>query len=196
MNSRTKISIAHSELQIVSMVGKVFHSKYDDKLEEKETWKDVSKDLQKNLAYHYLYDIIREFWRGSGDSKAYNLISNERYETILKKSQWENVLNDWFETDLQKREKVRVKFKESSILFYKYIYNHSLTAYEEISSIKYDIEHLVPVGNLKSISGDNGIPISAFSNICLLDEKLNRKKGDLTFYQYFDNIMSSFVKTT
>jgi len=186
MNSRTKISIAHSELQIVSMIGKAFHSKYNSKLEEKDTWKDVRKDLQKNLAYHYLYDIIREFWRGSGDSKAYNLISSNRYETVLKKSQWESVLNDWFETDLQKREKVRVKFKEASILFYKYIYNQSLTAYEEISSKKYDIEHLVPVEKLKSISGDNGIPISAFPNICLLDERLNRKKGDLTFYQYFD----------
>ena len=186
MNSRTKIAIAHSELQIVSMIGKVFHSKYNKNLEEKETWKDVSKKLEENLAYHYLYDIIREYWRGSGDSKAYNLISNEKYETTLKKLQWENVLNDWFETDLQKREKVRVKFKEATILFYKYIYNHSLTAYEEISRINYDIEHLVPVDKLKSISGENGIPISAFPNICLLDEILNRKKGNLTFYQYFD----------
>lgn len=176
MNKRTKVAIAHSELQIVSMIGKVFHSKYDKELNEKTIWKTTSIKLKENLAYHYLYDIIREFWRGSGDSKAYNLITSEKYETAIKKAQWESAFNDWLETDLLKKEKLRPRFKESSILFYKYIYNQSLTAYEEISSNKYDIEHIVPVDKLKDIAGTNGIPISAFPNICLLDETLNRKK--------------------
>jgi hypothetical protein len=186
MNKRTKVSIVHSELQVVSMIGKAFHSRYDSELNEKSDWSTIKKKLEENLTYHYLFDIIRGHWRGSGDSKAYNLITSDRYENPIKKSSWESAFNDWFEYDLSKREKSRISLKESSILFYKYLYSYSLTAYEEISRLEYDIEHIVPVEKLKEISGEAGIPISAFPNLCLLDSSLNRAKGNLTFYQYFE----------
>lgn len=186
MNKRTRVSIVHSELQVVSMIGKAFHSRYDSKLNEKSDWSTIKKKLEENLTYHYLYDIIRGHWRGSGDSKAYNLISSERYENPIKKTSWVSAFNDWFEYDLSKREKTRINLKESSILFYKYLYSYSLTAYEEISRLEYDIEHIVPVEKLKEIAGETGIPISAFPNLCLLDSTLNRAKGSLTFYQYFE----------
>lgn len=185
MNKRSKVSIVHSELQVVSMIGKAFHSRYDLELNEKSDWSTIKKKLEENLTYHYLFDIIRGHWRGSGDSKAYNLITSDRYEKPIKKSSWESAFNDWFEYDLSKREKSRISLKESSILFYKYLYSYSLTAYEEISRLEYDIEHIVPVEKLKEIAGETGIPISAFPNLCLLDSSLNRAKGSLTFYQYF-----------
>lgn len=185
MNKRTKVSIVHSELQVVSMIGKAFHSRYDKDLNEKTNWSSIKKNLEENLTYHYLYDIIRGHWRGSGDSKAFNLISSDRYENSIKRTSWESAFNDWFEYDLSKREKSRISLKESSILFYKYLYSYSLSAYEEISRLEYDIEHIVPVDKLKEIAGD-GIPMSAFPNLCLLDSTLNRAKGSLTFYQYFD----------
>lgn len=186
MNKRKKVSIVHSELQIVSMIGKTFHSRYDKKLSEKATWEKTKKLLEKNLPYHYLFDIIRDHWKGSGDSKAFNLVTSERYESRIKKLTWQSAFNDWLENDLSKREKTRASYKESSVLFYKYLYAYSMTAYEEISKVLYDIEHIVPVDKLKEIVGDDGIPISAFPNLCLLDESLNRSKGNLTFYQYYD----------
>ncbi|NQY53491.1 MAG: DUF262 domain-containing protein, partial [Campylobacteraceae bacterium] len=186
MNKRKKISIVHSELQIVSMIGKVFHSHYNSDLSEKESWSDVKDKLYSNLTYHYLFDILKGYWRGSGDSKAFNLISSEKYENKIKKATWESLFQEWFDEDMLKREKIRINLKDSSILFYKYLYSHSMSAYEEISSINYDIEHIIPVDKLKEISNEIGIPISSFPNLCLLDEKLNRKKGSLTFYQYFD----------
>ncbi len=185
MNKRSKIMIVHSELQIVSMIGKVFHSKYNKKLEILTSWENTKTKLEENLTYHYLYDIIRGHWRGSGDSKAYNLIISDRYETKIKKSSWESAFTDWFDYDLTKKEKTRVNIKENAVLFYKYLYSYSLSAYEEISKVEYDIEHLIPVDKLKEISGDIGIPISAFPNLCLLDSALNRKKGAQTFYEYF-----------
>lgn len=185
MNKRTKVMIVHSELQIVSMIGKAFHSKYEKDLSVKDTWKNTKTKLEQNLTYHYLYDIIRGYWRGSGDSKAYNLSLSERYETSIKKSTWESAFNDWYDYDLSKKEKTRVNIKDTAILFYKYLYSYSLSAYEEISKVEYDIEHLIPVDKLKEIAGEIGIPISAFPNLCLLDSSLNRKKGSLTFYEYF-----------
>lgn len=195
MNKRTKVSIVHSELQVVSMIGKTFHSRYDEKLNEKSDWANVKTSLEKNLTYHYLYDIIRGHWRGSGDSKAFNLITSDRYENPIKKSSWVSAFSDWLEYDLSKREKSRISLKESSILFYKYLYSYSLTAYEEISRLEYDIEHIVPVDKLKEIAGDVGIPMSAFPNLCLLDSNLNRKKGSLTFYQYFKNQVENDLLT-
>ncbi len=184
-NSRTKVSIVHTELQIVSMIGKVFHSKYNEDLTEKSSWNTTSEKLKANLSYHYLYDIIKGNWKGSGDSRAFDLISSDRYEQVIAKITWDSALTDWFNEDLSKKEKTRINLKESSILFYKYLYSYSLSAYEEISSITYEIEHLIPVDKLKQIAEPNGIPISAFPNLCLLDKSLNRSKGSLTFYQYF-----------
>lgn len=189
MNKRTKVAIVHSEMQIVSMIGKAFHSRYQSDLAEKPTWEDTKKKLGKNLTYHYLYDILRDHWRGSGDSKAFNLISSDRYENPIKKTAWESLFSDWFESDLAKKEKIRASIKDSAILFFKYLYSHSLTAYEELSNIEYDIEHLVPVDKLKDIASE-GIPMSAFPNLCLLEASLNRKKGSQTYYQYYKSIVA------
>lgn len=189
MNKRTKVAIVHSELQIVSMIGKAFHSRYNSDLSEKPTWEAIKIKLEKNLTYHYLYDILRDHWRGSGDSKAFNLISSDRYENPIKKTSWESVFDDWFENDLAKKEKIRASIKDSAILFFKYLYSYSLSAYEELSSVEYDIEHLIPVDKLKEIAGE-GIPMSAFPNLCLLESSLNRKKGSLTYYQYYKNIVA------
>lgn len=190
LNKRQGVFIAHPELQIVSMVGKAFDCRYDKGLESKEGWVDRRGALKKQFPFHYLFDIVREYWRGSGDKKAVELATSERYENGISKKQWENTLDEWFLFELEKREKARVSIKDSSVLFMKYLYTHLLTANEEISDTKFDMEHLAPAGRLKRIAGDNGIPMSAFSNLCLMDEGLNRSKGDLTYYEYFDNQVS------
>lgn len=195
MNSKKRVPIVHTEMQIVSMIGKVFHSKFDDKLIEKTNWKSTSIKLKENLKFYYLFDILKEGWKGSGDSRAYSLITSELYEKTITKKQWENVFEEWFDSDLLKKEKTRVNIKDSSILFYKFLYTHTLSAYEELSDKLFDIEHLVPVNRLKGIAVD-GIPISAFPNLCLLDSKLNRTKGDLTYYEYFDKLVADGEITT
>jgi uncharacterized protein with ParB-like and HNH nuclease domain len=195
MNTTKRISIVHTEMQIVSMIGKAFHSRYDDNLKEKDNWKDSKTKLKKNLKFHYLFDILKESWKGSGDTRAYNLITSDRYENEISKKQWENLFEEWLENDLLKKEKTRVNIKDSSILFYKYLYTHTLSAYEELSDKSFDIEHLVPVGRLKALATDNGLPISAFPNLCLLDSNLNRKKGDETYYEHYDKLIEKEEKT-
>ncbi|WP_264558289.1 DUF262 domain-containing protein [Flavobacterium sp. N2270] len=195
MNTTKRISIVHTEMQIVSMIGKAFHSRYDENLKEKDNWKDSKTKLKKNLKFHYLFDILKESWKGSGDTRAYNLITSDRYENEISKKQWENLFEEWLENDLLKKEKTRVNIKDSSILFYKYLYTHTLSAYEELSDKSFDIEHLVPVGRLKALATDNGLPISAFPNLCLLDSNLNRKKGDETYYEHYDKLIEKEEKT-
>lgn len=185
----SKTPIYHTEFQIVSLIGKVFVNKYDlDALEIKEEWKKKKNTLEENLAYHYLYDIIREFWRGSGDLKANEVAKiDSRYDVQLSKVNWNNVLDEWFTGQLQRREVSRAAFKNADILFLKYIYTHLLSVYEDVGRTEFEIEHLVPVGRLKNIAGKyQGLPISAVSNLCLITKELNQTKSDYTIYEYYN----------
>lgn len=185
-----KIVLPHSEYQIVSLIAKVFKSKYDQHLNQQESWATAGDSLLKNLPMHYLYDILREYWRGSGDSKTYQLLEEDsRYNTTIYKHTWDNVLNEWFENQLLKKEKTRSTIKEKDLLFLKYIYSHFMSSFDEYSSKEFHIDHIVSVAKLKEIALD-GIPMSAISNLCLIEKGLNVEKKELTMYQYFDKLVS------
>jgi len=68
----SKTTVYHTELQIASIIAKVFVSKFDpETLDERIEWSSgKEKSLEGTIAHHYLYDIIRDHWRGSGDQKA------------------------------------------------------------------------------------------------------------------------------
>lgn len=187
MNKRTKTLVAHTEMQIVSMIGKVFRIKFDEQLSPKDGAEEVLERIEKNLPYHYLSDIIREYWRGSGDTKAFETSTSNKYERAITRKAWSNTIDDWYLAEVERKEKTRVRVKDSSILFLKYLYTHSLTANEELSNRKFEIEHLVPVEKLKPAAAEQGLPIGAFPNLCLLDLDLNRSKGGRTFYEYYDD---------
>ncbi len=190
MNKQKRIPINHSEFQIVSLIGKIFHSKYNKDLTTNTNWDVVQQNLKKNIPFHYLYDIVREHWKGSGDSKAFSLATSNRYETPIPRNTWRNVFDELLLNELEKKEKVRVAVNDRAILFLKYLYTHSLSAFEEISDKQFDIEHLIPVDRLKDIATEqHGLPISALSNLCLLECKLNREKGSYTFYEHFDKLI-------
>ncbi|WP_288774451.1 DUF262 domain-containing protein [uncultured Psychrobacter sp.] len=186
MNNKKDIPIVHTEMQIVSIVGKVFHSKYDKDLNIKSSWNEKKDKLKENLKYHYLYDILKESWKGSGDTRAYRLVKEDYYEIPITKQQWLNIFEEWLNSELQKREKKRIAIKTQSILFLKYLYVKVLLAEHQTSDLQFDMEHIVPVEKLKSIAGEDGIPISAFPNLCLLDKSLNAKKQSKTFYEFIE----------
>lgn len=189
MNNKKTPPVIHTEMQIVSMIGKAFHSKYDENLKVRDSWKANGVKLKENLKFHYLFDILKESWKGSGDTKAYNAIHDDHYHKPVDRKQWESVFEDWLASDLQKRETKRITIKPQSTLFLKYIYVRVLPVEHQTSELTFDIEHLVPVDRLKKIAlGEKeGLPISAFPNLCLLASELNRKKADKTFYEYYVN---------
>lgn len=192
----TSTTIYHSEYQIISLIGKVFLSKYQlPELTEKEAWSSIKTGLLENIPFHYLYDILREYWRGSGDSKIKDLVKDgSRYENELKMNSWNNVLSEWFNNQLIRQETTRVNIKDSDLLFLKYIYTHLLTSYEENSDNEFEIEHLVPVNKMKKVlkdKGGKGVPIGIVSNLCLIKKELNNIKKDKTIYQYFKECLDN-----
>lgn len=192
--NRTKSSrrnlFYHGELQIVSMIGKVFNSKYNEKLEVRESWNANKDQLLMNLSYYYLYDILGTFWRGSGDSKIRELVGdNSKYDRQLYKENWDLRLDEWFLEQLERGELKRVTNQPSDILFLNYIYAHKMTVFENNSAnVEFEIEHLVSISSLKKLAKkeETRLPMSAVANVCLLQKELNRKKQNKSIYEYFD----------
>lgn len=184
------IPTCHTEFQIASIISKVFRSKYSPKLVTNNDWKNKEENLRKNIPFHYLYDILRNYWSGTGDTKAAELAASNRYETRLSYESWSAVLDEWHQSEKDKREKLRMRIRLQTILFFKYIYTHLLSAHDELSSTEFEIEHICPVSRLKSmIAGSNidGLPMGAVSNLCLIEKSLNREKGNKTLYEFYDD---------
>jgi len=185
---RTNISIYHSEFQIISMIATAFQARYALRdLSETDDWKNQWSKLKQYIPMYYLYDILRDNWRGSGDAKLHEEIQNKRYlKTPPSQTQWKQVLENWFLdkqiTLLHSKRYTRDQTPE--ILFLKYIYVHNLSVFDNGSNT-YHIEHLVPVDRLTSIMGDKDMwPINAVSNLALLEAPENLKKGNKTFVEY------------
>ena len=101
-HGRKKISIYHTEYQIISMIATAFQIRYETgNLSEIEGWKTNRDKLEKHIVMYYLYDILRGHWKGSGDSTLQDTVSNLRYlNAPPSKAAWENILGAWF-TDEQ-----------------------------------------------------------------------------------------------
>ena len=141
----------------------------------------------------YLYDILREHWRGSGDSTLYDTVSNQRYlKAAPNQDSWEKALDAWFvDNQINLVHKGRyVKDDNSEILLLKYIYAHKFSVMDNAKS--YHVEHIIPVKQLQTLkAADEKLAINMISNLALLDPSLNTKKGDLTFYEYLNKQLNT-----
>lgn len=186
-------SIYHSELQIISMIASAFRTRFHlNNLEEIDGWRSQWAKLKQNLQMYYLYDIIRDYWRGSGDSKLHDDVQNMRYlRTPPSEAVWRQTLETWFLDNQITLAHVKRYTKDQSleILFLKYIYAHKLSV---INNAKiYHIEHVIPVEQLTSImENDDRWPINAVSNLALLEAKENTKKGNKTFNEYLNKLLA------
>jgi len=190
-----RLSVYHSEYQIISLITTAFLVRYDtqNRLEEVEGWRNHRKLLEHNLPMFYLYDILRDFWRGSGDTKLYEIASRLRYIGEPPSWQsWEQVLDAWFwdnQATLQHNRRY-VRDATPEILLLKYIYVHKLTVAE--NALPYHVEHVIPVDQLLRIaSEEDRWPINAVSNLALLRATDNTRKGNKTFKEFWDAAYAS-----
>ncbi|NPA33513.1 MAG: hypothetical protein GXO48_01085, partial [Chlorobi bacterium] len=182
--------VFHSDFQIISIIGKVFHSIYTLQEEEgkirirqNRRWKTIKKNLEKNLPMYYLYDIIRGYWSGTGDKKAKERAFSSTYEESISKEAWEAVLDEWHKNEKSKRETRRKTINKVAVLFLNYIYTHLIS--ENQSRAKdFEVDHVVPFARLQKVAQEvGGLPISAIGNLALINKDLNLKKRDKTIYE-------------
>ena len=183
-----KVFTKFIEAQILAILGTYFKlyykvNKEDLSMVQTNTSKSIKDNFKRFMPYTYLYDIISEYWAGSGDRKlAEELekpLNENRYTSLILKSKWENLLMEWMNNQISKKPKnVSIENK----LFLNFICKSKIDWSD--TQTTYDIEHIIPK---KRIFEKNlNTAISAIGNLCLLPSNDNRRKKDETVYEFLD----------
>ncbi len=184
---KKKSLVCHSELQLASYIIVIFRLKYelskDKGLIAKAGSSKQIKEIRQFLYKHYLYDILRGFWSGSGDSKLEEIIREPetcRYIRDVEKNSFEQVIADWLSSANKKNGQPNVSTENK--LFLNYLLRENNT---DVDKREYDIEHCVPKKVIQDyfIKKGKDVPISTVCNLVYIPASENRSKGDLTYYQ-------------
>ncbi len=175
------------EAQVLAILGTNFKLYYTVNKDLSTSQACVSKTIKENFKSYmqdtYLYDIISEYWAGSGDRKLIEEmekpLNDNRYTSLILKSKWENLLMEWMNNQITKKPKnVAIEYK----LFINFVSKKRIDWSD--NQTKYDIEHIIP----KKRISDKGlnVAVSAIGNLCLLPVPDNRRKKDETVYEFLD----------
>lgn len=177
--------IYHSEMMIISMIATAFQVKYSKRdLSQNDGWRVDRRRLKQNLPMFYLYEILHDDWRGSGDTKLFDAVRSLRYidSTPPTAQRWAQVLDDWY-YDSQislvhsKDAKRHVRDSRPEYLLLKYIFVDRIA-----TTRSYHVEHIIPVALLQSHmrEGDEW-PINTIGNLALLEQAGELKTNVQTF---------------
>lgn len=189
-NSRKKIQFLHPKYLILALIAFTFREMYDinDMNQKKDSWEISKTKIKKNLLTHYVFGIVRNEWHDGGIGKMYSAIRERSFLEDYEKSQWESMLNGYFESQLLYRQ--LKKFSNPSNadkLLLNCIYTDIFTVKDNCSDTYYDIEHLATkkrMENLMQSAGCiKGLPVAHIANLCYLPAGINRKKKDKTIYE-------------
>ena len=175
--------IAHSQNQILSLICAYLANAFDT-----ETWKPLNskaaKDIVKNCPAHYLLDIVRNSWRGSGDSRLYAMTWQDEmpathYAQPVAPHAMKEALASWHEELLSKKQTKRQNVPMSLRCVLLFLYADKVTVFDD-QAVEFELEHIYPVDYLSKLiekTGGEGWPISTLGNIMLLPKTLNQIKG-------------------
>jgi len=177
--------IYHSELMIISMIATAFQIKYAKRdLSPNDSWRADRRKLKQKLPMFYLYEILHDDWRGSGDSKLFDAVRSLRYVDAAPPTEqrWEQVLDDWY-YDSQvslvhtKEAKRHIRDSRPEYLLLKYIFADRLSGAKS-----YHVEHIIPVVLLQShmVEGDEW-PMNTIGNLALLERAGELRHNKQTF---------------
>lgn len=190
-SSDNKSYCSHSELQLASYILVLFKLTYN--LDDKKIVKNQVNARQINqfkqfLHKHYLYDILRGYWTGSGDSKLDELMSEigtNKYLYDVDRTSFENQILTWF--DEQNRKVNKHNIYSDIKLFLNYIQSGTFAS-QEIKGKGFEFDHIVTKDSIKRhfTNKNISVPISTPSNLALIPKFDNRSKRELTYYQLLD----------
>src|SRR5690625_975966 len=202
----SRMRSAHTELQITSMIARVACAKYlPATWEERPEAVDELKALRQTLPQHYLVDVLLENWRGSGDSRLFEWVwerdesgksgdsaattPSRRYLQHYSRERLNSIFDQWFEDQVQLRQRSRAYVTASARAFLRFVYADIVTVKEE-GTETFELDHVFPVSRLVNSvpDSDEGWPISAVSNLALFDWRTNREKSKLDLVQYLDRL--------
>lgn len=189
-NRKSNGKIFHSQYQIMSLISFSFRKKYDiydDNLVELDSWKENKIKLQENIWKYYVLDIITKYWGEGGTAKIHLANTENRYLKDITQEQFSLAYDSYTENMYGRRERKSVTSPSTEdYVLLNTIYLHYFSAMDQLSVDRFDVEHIATKDQMKKLSkitGDHGLPISHFANLCYLPEYENRAKGSNNFYQ-------------
>lgn len=187
-NKRT-LKTLHSKHQIISLISYVFRQMYDiSNLDAKRsTWAAKEEKYKKLLLSHYVADIISNEWHDGGSAKVYTANREKKYDQIFSRQYWISMLENYYQTQLANEQSSRFSNPTSAdCVILNCVYVNIFTANDQLSSKKFDIEHLATKERMRSIMKPiegMALPISCIANLCYLPEDINRGKREKTIYE-------------
>lgn len=207
LNSESATSASvHTDLQISSMVARAFCGKYVPGTWEIREGDTADREaLRRCLPQHYLVDVLQQNWRGSGDSRlfqmAWDVIEQQEQRVLapakhyvrpFESDEFDRVLEQWFGDQIRLSQRSRAYVTASARAFLKYIYSDVVTINAE-NKETFELDHIFPVSRLvgPAKADEDGWPISAVANLALFDWQTNREKSKLDLLQYLAKVEES-----
>lgn len=166
------------EGQVVSLAVTLFKLKYDldsNTLELKRAYdrEDAIRSFQKYAPYRVFYDMIRNFWSGSGDNKLNDIRQaapeDNRYTRNLSDELWRSTLTEWMTEQLKKPSK---SISPESKFFISLL----TRPYVDDRNVKdYRFSTIIPKKLLREKGIDHGV--GHVSNLFLLPDRLKAHRN-------------------
>lgn len=179
----------HTYNQLVSYIVTYFKAKYEITSDGRivdNSMRSKLRDFKIYLPLWYLYDNIRGFWLGSGDTKLDKLVITDDifaspYFSKVSEDSFRLALQEWITSENTER---NATVKPETKLFINYIIKKRCAEPHE----GMDIEHIIPQARLEFLlSREKGVlGISSPSNLTLLPRFDNRSKREKTYYELID----------
>ncbi|WP_122815922.1 DUF262 domain-containing protein [Nocardioides pantholopis] len=185
---------AHSELQIVSMIAAVAANLFDHKKKFSDRGSEpvrtaLKKKFQEALPQHYIYDIIRQYWRGSLYTYAAERVWNgaapsKVYATPVDANSFDAAIKT-----LETEQAAKVSHRRSNVtsfdrVFLKFVYSKKVSVADQAAH-KFDVEHWLPIKRLQEITKNSDPwPMGMMGNLGVLTVGSNRRKKDETVSEY------------
>jgi hypothetical protein len=142
------------------------------------------------VTLHYFFDILKDNWKGSGDSKAFQRVWTENADKEQIRSPYylqrqtpedfEQALDEFHSEELLKLKTSRPNISAKTKALLRVLYADMITHLDN-KTVLFDIEHLYPIAELKAVIDRSpsklGLPMGAFGNLAILSNNDNVIKG-------------------
>lgn len=199
LNEQNLGSSGVGQNQAISFITSFIANSYGRDFQKKNT--EIANTISNNVPAHFLVDVLRGTWGGSGDSTLFErtwenrlistssdhspqevIVASPHYLNSIDADSLRKSLASWHEDQLNKRQSERQSLPKDIRPVLRFVYS-SLVSFQQNKGQEFELEHVYPVSYLKNLiqaSGSEGWPISALGNLMLLPKDMNRiKKANL-----------------
>lgn len=185
---------AHGELQIVSMIAAVAANLFDHTKKfadrgSRPVRTKLKKQFQEALPQHYIYDIIRQYWRGSLYTYAAERVWNGTAPSKVYAKTVDATSFDAALKTLETEQAAKVSHRRSNVtafdrVFLKFVYSKKVSVADQAAH-KFDVEHWLPIKRLQELTKNSDPwPMGMMGNLGVLTAGSNRRKKDETVSEY------------